>query len=183
MPKKQDKESPYKSRESERAAKWNLVNRERHLEHQRKYRAANRERLNQKTDEQREAKRVYDKAYNAKNKAKKAQQTKAWRLAHPELVAVYKRRWVEKNPVEMLLMRHARRAKTAGGRISKKDISNWDSRECGVCEIVIDGKFHIDHIIPLSRGGEHVVENLQLTHPSCNLKKHNRLPSELQGAY
>ena len=38
----------------------------------------------------------------------------------------------------------------------------------------------VDHVIPLSRGGENVPENCQLAHLSCNVRKHNRLPEELE---
>ncbi len=33
----------------------------------------------------------------------------------------------------------------------------------------------VDHIVPLSKGGEHTVDNLQLAHFRCNLSKGNRL--------
>jgi 5-methylcytosine-specific restriction endonuclease McrA len=29
----------------------------------------------------------------------------------------------------------------------------------------------LDHVIPLSKGGEHSYDNVQVTHPSCNRKK------------
>lgn len=32
----------------------------------------------------------------------------------------------------------------------------------------------IDHIIPLSKGGEHALHNVQLAHYRCNLTKNNR---------
>ena len=32
----------------------------------------------------------------------------------------------------------------------------------------------IDHIIPLSKGGEHALHNVQLAHAKCNLSKNNR---------
>ena len=47
---------------------------------------------------------------------------------------------------------------------------------CGICREVIQGKFHLDHIIPASLGGSNTFENLQVTHPFCNLSKGNRLP-------
>jgi 5-methylcytosine-specific restriction endonuclease McrA len=34
--------------------------------------------------------------------------------------------------------------------------------------------WHIDHIVPVSKGGKHVRENLQITHSMCNLKKGNK---------
>lgn len=38
---------------------------------------------------------------------------------------------------------------------------------------------HIDHIVPLSRGGAHFHENLRLLPASVNLQKHNQLDEEL----
>jgi len=35
--------------------------------------------------------------------------------------------------------------------------------------------FHIEHIIPISIGGSHSLENLALACPSCNLHKSNRI--------
>lgn len=37
------------------------------------------------------------------------------------------------------------------------------------------GRPSIDHIVPLSLGGEHTLENIQLAHLRCNLSKHNRI--------
>lgn len=38
--------------------------------------------------------------------------------------------------------------------------------------------FHMDHIVPLSRGGKHSIENLCVSCPMCNCKKGSRLISE-----
>lgn len=43
---------------------------------------------------------------------------------------------------------------------------------CGICKCSITGKFEVDHIIPISRGGEHSYKNTQIAHPSCNRKKY-----------
>lgn len=45
--------------------------------------------------------------------------------------------------------------------------------EAGFC------KYHVDHIIPLSRGGKHHQDNLQIILAEENLKKSNKLPEEL----
>ena len=42
---------------------------------------------------------------------------------------------------------------------------------CGICTLPITGKFHYDHITPLAKGGTHTTENIQLAHPSCNIRK------------
>ncbi len=46
---------------------------------------------------------------------------------------------------------------------------------CGICRqpVGID-EFAVDHIIPTSRGGPHVLENLQPVHQGCNSRKGNR---------
>jgi 5-methylcytosine-specific restriction endonuclease McrA len=43
---------------------------------------------------------------------------------------------------------------------------------CGICHqpVSID-TFTIDHIVPVSRGGPHLFENLQPAHLACNVKK------------
>ncbi len=49
--------------------------------------------------------------------------------------------------------------------------------ECGICGLLIDhSEIHYDHIIPLSKGGQHVESNIQPTHPICNLRKGDSIP-------
>lgn len=42
---------------------------------------------------------------------------------------------------------------------------------CGICGDAITGPWHIDHIIPLVRNGLECYDNLQASHPFCNLSK------------
>lgn len=47
---------------------------------------------------------------------------------------------------------------------------------CGICGEAVDhDNFECDHVVPLSRGGEHSYANTQLAHPRCNRVKHARL--------
>lgn len=47
-----------------------------------------------------------------------------------------------------------------------------DDGQCGICgEDVDPTDFHVDHIVPLSRGGEHSYANTQTAHPKCNQRK------------
>jgi 5-methylcytosine-specific restriction endonuclease McrA len=51
-----------------------------------------------------------------------------------------------------------------------------DGNKCRLCGVVCnDGlhKIHFDHIIPWSKGGETVLENLQVLCSDCNLSKGN----------
>ncbi len=55
---------------------------------------------------------------------------------------------------------------------------------CNGCRRVIPEDWidttDLDHVIPRSRGGEHIWENVQLLCRTCNVKKGNRLMAELR---
>ncbi len=49
---------------------------------------------------------------------------------------------------------------------------------CFYCDKDCDKDFHVDHIIPLSKGGEHERYNLCISCPTCNLRKNSLDPEE-----
>lgn len=56
--------------------------------------------------------------------------------------------------------------------------------KCGICgwplpRAPINGEVHIDHVVPLARGGADEKSNLQLAHAVCNLRKGARMPEPL----
>lgn len=52
---------------------------------------------------------------------------------------------------------------------------------CWWCCAPCADTFHLDHRVPLSRGGANTIENIVVSCPSCNLRKNNRLPYEFNG--
>jgi 5-methylcytosine-specific restriction endonuclease McrA len=53
------------------------------------------------------------------------------------------------------------------------------NNECAYCGTDLDtAKVHLDHMTPLSRGGEHVLNNLQYTCKSCNCRKETKTHEE-----
>lgn len=48
--------------------------------------------------------------------------------------------------------------------------------KCAICGAKLNGKGHLDHIVPLAKGGEHKPRNLQFLCPPCNLHKSDRDP-------
>lgn len=74
---------------------------------------------------------------------------------------------------------HARRASKLGlgsQRITLQYLLERDSWRCGICKKRIRSlkDASIDHIVPLSVGGEHAKENVQAAHRHCNCAKGNR---------
>jgi 5-methylcytosine-specific restriction endonuclease McrA len=58
------------------------------------------------------------------------------------------------------------------------DIRNYifkrDEGACRYCGKELKSKFHIDHIIPFSKGGADEIENFALACTECNLKKKDK---------
>lgn len=58
----------------------------------------------------------------------------------------------------------------------------WQQFEgrCHLCgDPVSLGEFHVEHVVPLSRGGEDRWSNLNIAHSSCNLSKGSRMLEEI----
>ncbi|WP_162931685.1 HNH endonuclease signature motif containing protein [Mesorhizobium sp. DCY119] len=99
------------------------------------------------------------------------------------------KRWKEENPdrareLRLVYDRNRRAAKKgAGGTHTEKDISVIIARQkfkCAECGTSIrrKGFRHVDHIVPLSRGGTNWPWNLQILCPPCNLHKAAKDPIE-----
>ena len=98
----------------------------------------------------------------------------------------YQKRWMKANPERVRVsknlsrrQRDARKRATRNGDVSYRRILKRDGYWCGICGVMIIGaslsEIHFDHIVPLSRGGAHVEDNIQVSHSICNMRKHNSL--------
>ena len=66
-------------------------------------------------------------------------------------------------------------------RINPLDVYERDNWYCGICGGTVDKRLEyphphsasLDHIVPLSCGGEHTLGNVQLAHLQCNVQKSN----------
>lgn len=78
-----------------------------------------------------------------------------------------------------------RRKKTIG-KLSVNIVEKLKIKQSNQCAICLNDliKYHIDHVIPISKGGLNIDSNVQLTCIPCNLKKGNKLITELErGAF
>ncbi len=104
--------------------------------------------------------------YTEREKQAAVDKIASWRRAtsgYPPLPPPY--RWSKKS-----------RLKGSRSRI-RATLHNRQAGKCGICGGIMlshPRDLHIDHIVPLSKGGGNEIGNLQLTHPTCNLIKGNR---------
>ena len=68
--------------------------------------------------------------------------------------------------------------RTAQRKISRRALFARDDWRCVYCG-ESGGRLTLDHVIPRSRGGESVWENVVTSCAPCNLRKGNRLPEEV----
>lgn len=125
-----------------------------------------------------DAARVKEKEEIIKRKAKiRYQATRENRIA-------YVKEWVSKNPEARRMIannyKHRRRAQERGG-VSTARLRAWvdaQTKRCVWCSADCQVAFHVDHVVPLSKGGEHDLTNLAISCPTCNLRKQAKMPLE-----
>ena len=80
-----------------------------------------------------------------------------------------------------MALQHEVRARRAGVAWQMMDLGAFYHAglgRCGICGLQVGfDEFCIDHIIPLSCGGTHTPENIQVAHIACNIRKGNRFPT------
>ena len=160
------------------------------------YRQQHHEEILQKKREWRDA----HPSYSATN-------TRKWRMEHPKYSTLYSRKWRKANPEkhkaavarQLERRKQARRdnpeaERTKGrlytcrhralGKLTAEDIAYIIDRDDGCCCIchhrVSPTTFSLDHIIPVSCGGDNSRFNLQLTHWRCNQRRNNVGPAQIR---
>jgi 5-methylcytosine-specific restriction endonuclease McrA len=93
----------------------------------------------------------------------------------------YMREWGRAHPesrIEHVENRRARMQAVFVEYVRRDEVFRRDKGQCGICGAMVDpADWHLDHILPVSRGGEHSYANVQVTHPDCNRAKGARLIS------
>jgi len=77
-------------------------------------------------------------------------------------------------------LRRARVANLPAELIDRNRVLEAAHGICGICKTPVDpAKWHLDHIVPVSKGGSHTYDNVQPAHPACNLSKKDLGMAEL----
>jgi 5-methylcytosine-specific restriction endonuclease McrA len=106
-----------------------------------------------------------------------------WRTENLDAACAASKRWKQQNPLQHRAHGrgyHSRKVGAEGKHTADdiKAIGNAQNWNCYWCKKPTKRKYHVDHIIPLSRGGTNWPTNLAITCVRCNLSKHDTDPDE-----
>ena len=121
------------------------------------------------------------------NKDRMRDSMRAWKIKNSDHVKSYYAEWFKKNPDVVSSNSRNRRTRIANcdGFHIAEDISKIFAMQKGRCANCTkklfktgEKKYHVDHIMPLARGGSNWPSNLQCLCPGCNLSKHAKHPDD-----
>jgi 5-methylcytosine-specific restriction endonuclease McrA len=162
----------YRDNTKDKAASYyqrsKLADPEKFLKRNREYRAANVEKI-----------REAGVRYNLENQEKQKERARIYRENNPDLGRANVRK------------RRARRAGNGVEVYTELQVLETYGTDCHICSGPVDLNnarrvghpgwetgLHIDHVIPISKGGQDSLANVRPSHGGCNLKKNARLKGE-----
>jgi 5-methylcytosine-specific restriction endonuclease McrA len=124
----------------------------------------------------------YRKTYNLLNSKSNKEKCRQYNDLHKEVQAEKRKQWKKENPDLVRIYNQNRKSvrRKQTGLISYGIVKKLMGLQKGLCancgsNLKTTGH-HMDHKIPISLGGEHADENLELLCPTCNLRKYNKDP-------
>lgn len=110
----------------------------------------------------------------------------AWVTKNRDAVSVHQRHYRQRHPDQIRANTHRRRAikKAVGGTHNAIDIRRQGEVQkwrCWWCGEDCKDNYHIDHLVPLARGGHNDPGNIVIACPYCNMSKNDKLPDEWCG--
>jgi 5-methylcytosine-specific restriction endonuclease McrA len=175
---KQEYEKKYRAENAEkrreRSRKYRAENAEKIREYNRKYYAENAEKAREYRAVNAEKIRERDRKYTAKN----VEKIRKYRAENAEKIREYKRIYHVKNIEKHRSRKALRRARERNATVERVNYELIWKRDKGICQICLKkvgrkADVHYDHVVPLSKGGEHSYRNVVVAHAVCNLRKSN----------
>ena len=142
--------------------------------------------------------RASSRKWDLANTEKKAEIGKIYYLANSEKVKARQKAYSLANPDKGNAKARKRRARIKGNEYipyTEQQVLETYGIDCNICNLPIDlntarqvgipgwqNGLHIDHLIPISKGGPDTLENVRPTHGLCNITKNNKEQYEIKMA-
>lgn len=100
------------------------------------------------------------------NKESHKQRIRKWQENHPEKVTAYKKN-----------NKYKRREIINSSKLTAKKLMKWEQVQikiCSYCGTYCTENYQIDHIEPLANNGNHSLDNLTISCPTCNQSKSDK---------
>lgn len=172
----------------ERNKKWYAENSCNKKVKSKKYRLENIEKVKEKKrvsySINREKALTQMRAYREKNKDKHNESSRIYYQENSAKLKLYQINYRSTNRVKrassLLKSQEKRKAVMADG-MSHYQFQKWveaQDKICFYCSVDCSDGYHVDHFIPISKGGLHTADNLRVACVYCNLSKHDSLPRD-----
>ena len=180
----------HKEAEIRKVSRWAKDNPEKNRKKAHKYYINNKDKVQTKRRETYKNNDVHERAYAVyyyhKDIDKSRQENRLRYLLNKEKYKEKVKLWRQKHPEQQKIYSQNRRAKKMGaGTHTQKQVQSileLQNNKCLYCDISLDIiSKHLDHFIPLSRGGTNTEENLVWACYKCNLNKKDKFATEWEG--
>lgn len=126
---------------------------------------------------------AYEKAYREGRKATYNEEQRRWRANNPERYKEIQTNWRRDNPERNREIHNdswqRHRSGLTGDSITLQELYERDGGICKLCgEPCVIEAGQIEHATPISRGGTHTWDNVQLAHALCNQRKGTKTMEE-----
>jgi len=187
-----EKARRYRATHKEKRRKYREVHQDERMTYNAKYRAEHREELRRKGRkyyaDHKEKMDAYGIAYYAAHKKDKSEYCAQYYIDHKKERSAYNAKYrsehKERGPVYCATRRALLLGATIGNGAEIAEIYRRAKEDlkvrCYLCgKLIPKGHRHVDHIMPLSKGGSHRPSNLAVACDKCNQCKFNKLPNEV----
>lgn len=167
-----------KSCQNAKALRSYYANREERNAYNRAYRAANPERIKRNNAEWYRANAEKEAAKYLEQREELREYYRRKRAANPGSETKNSREWRKRNPEKWALRNRENQRRRRGEKpVNYSAIIERDGMVCHICTGQIEGlsDLHMDHVIPLARGGAHHEDNIRPAHALCNLRKSDKI--------